>query len=86
MRVERLLNDFTCEAEAWAAAGTRKAGEVVILRGHARCRLPARRIELRNNAGHGILAPRERPANRLGVMRIPWYLNGAFERMFMRCR
>ena len=29
-RVERLLNCFTCEAEAWAAAGTRKAGELVI--------------------------------------------------------
>jgi hypothetical protein len=29
-RVERLLNDLTCEAEAWAAAGTRKAGEVAI--------------------------------------------------------
>jgi len=25
-RVERLLNDLTCEAEAWAAAGSRKAG------------------------------------------------------------
>jgi lysophospholipid acyltransferase (LPLAT)-like uncharacterized protein len=34
-RVERLLNDFTCEAEAWAVAGTRKAGEVVIVPGHA---------------------------------------------------
>jgi lysophospholipid acyltransferase (LPLAT)-like uncharacterized protein len=29
-RAERLLNALTCEAEAWAAAGTRKAGEVVI--------------------------------------------------------
>jgi lysophospholipid acyltransferase (LPLAT)-like uncharacterized protein len=29
-RVERLLNSLTVEAEAWAAAGTRKAGEVVI--------------------------------------------------------
>jgi lysophospholipid acyltransferase (LPLAT)-like uncharacterized protein len=31
-RTELLLNSFTCEAEAWAAAGTRKAGEVVIWR------------------------------------------------------
>jgi lysophospholipid acyltransferase (LPLAT)-like uncharacterized protein len=31
MRVERLLNDLTCEAEAWAEAGTRKMGEVVML-------------------------------------------------------
>jgi lysophospholipid acyltransferase (LPLAT)-like uncharacterized protein len=30
-RVERLLNCFTSEAEAWAAAGTRKAGEVVMV-------------------------------------------------------
>jgi lysophospholipid acyltransferase (LPLAT)-like uncharacterized protein len=30
-RVENLLNCFTLEAEAWAAAGTRKAGEVVML-------------------------------------------------------
>jgi lysophospholipid acyltransferase (LPLAT)-like uncharacterized protein len=29
-RVERLLNCLTSEAEAWAAAGTRKAGEVVM--------------------------------------------------------
>jgi hypothetical protein len=29
-RVERLLNGLTYEAEAWAAAGTRKAGEVAI--------------------------------------------------------
>ncbi len=29
-RVERLLNCLTMEAEAWAAAGTRKAGEIVI--------------------------------------------------------
>jgi lysophospholipid acyltransferase (LPLAT)-like uncharacterized protein len=29
-RVELLLNSFTSEAEAWAAAGTRKAGEVVL--------------------------------------------------------
>jgi hypothetical protein len=29
-RVERLLNCFTAEAEAWAAAGTRKAGEIVL--------------------------------------------------------
>ncbi len=34
-RAERLLNDLTCEAEAWAAAGTRKAGEVVIAPQHA---------------------------------------------------
>ncbi|MCI0331974.1 MAG: lysophospholipid acyltransferase family protein [Planctomycetes bacterium] len=30
LRAERLLNSFTCEAEAWATAGTPKAGEVVI--------------------------------------------------------
>jgi lysophospholipid acyltransferase (LPLAT)-like uncharacterized protein len=29
-RVERLLTELTCEAEAWAAADSRKAGEVVI--------------------------------------------------------
>jgi lysophospholipid acyltransferase (LPLAT)-like uncharacterized protein len=29
-RVEHLLNCFTSEAEAWAAAGSRKAGEVVL--------------------------------------------------------
>jgi lysophospholipid acyltransferase (LPLAT)-like uncharacterized protein len=34
-RVERLLNALTCEAEAWAAAGTRKAGEVVVAPHHA---------------------------------------------------
>ncbi len=33
-RVEQLLNNFTCEAEAWAVAGTRKVGEVVIAPGH----------------------------------------------------
>lgn len=30
LRVERLLNDLTLEAEAWAAAGTRKVGEAVL--------------------------------------------------------
>ncbi len=30
LRVERLLNNLTLEAEAWAAAGTRKIGETVI--------------------------------------------------------
>jgi lysophospholipid acyltransferase (LPLAT)-like uncharacterized protein len=30
LRAERLLNCLTCEAEAWAAAGTPKAGEIVI--------------------------------------------------------
>jgi lysophospholipid acyltransferase (LPLAT)-like uncharacterized protein len=30
LRTERLLNCLTAEAEAWSAAGTRKAGEVVI--------------------------------------------------------
>jgi lysophospholipid acyltransferase (LPLAT)-like uncharacterized protein len=30
LRTERLLNCLTAEAEAWATAGTRKAGEVVI--------------------------------------------------------
>jgi lysophospholipid acyltransferase (LPLAT)-like uncharacterized protein len=34
-RVEHLLNGLTQEAEAWAAAGTRKAGEVTIARHHA---------------------------------------------------
>ena len=32
LRTERLLNCLTAEAEAWAAAGSRKAGEVVIRR------------------------------------------------------
>jgi hypothetical protein len=35
LRAERLLNDLTIEAEAWAVAGTRKAGEVAIRPGHA---------------------------------------------------
>jgi hypothetical protein len=35
LRVERLLNDFTEEAEAWAVAGSRKAGEIVVVPGHA---------------------------------------------------
>jgi hypothetical protein len=35
VRAEQLLNDLTCEAEAWAAAGTKKAGEIVIQPGHA---------------------------------------------------
>jgi lysophospholipid acyltransferase (LPLAT)-like uncharacterized protein len=35
LRAERLLNDLTDEAEAWAVAGTRKAGEVAIRPGHA---------------------------------------------------
>jgi lysophospholipid acyltransferase (LPLAT)-like uncharacterized protein len=30
LRTERLLNCLTAEAEAWAAAGSRKAGEVVV--------------------------------------------------------
>lgn len=30
LRTERLLNCLTAEAEAWAAAGTRKAGETVV--------------------------------------------------------
>jgi lysophospholipid acyltransferase (LPLAT)-like uncharacterized protein len=34
-RVERLLNCLTCESEAWAAEGSRKAGEVVITRQRA---------------------------------------------------
>lgn len=34
LRVERLLNNFTNEAEAWATAGTRKAGEIAIRPGH----------------------------------------------------
>lgn len=32
VRTERLLNCLTAEAEAWAAAGTRKAGEIVVRR------------------------------------------------------
>jgi lysophospholipid acyltransferase (LPLAT)-like uncharacterized protein len=35
VRVERLLNCLTLEAEAWAESGTRKAGEVIIGRRHA---------------------------------------------------
>lgn len=34
-RVERLLNDLTNEAEAWATAGSRKAGEIIIAPGFA---------------------------------------------------
>jgi lysophospholipid acyltransferase (LPLAT)-like uncharacterized protein len=34
-RVERLLNSLSQEAEAWATAGTRKAGEIVVAPGHA---------------------------------------------------
>jgi lysophospholipid acyltransferase (LPLAT)-like uncharacterized protein len=34
-RVEQLLNDLTSEAEAWAAAGTPKAGEICITPRHA---------------------------------------------------
>src|SRR5262249_53203129 len=33
-RVEQLLNNLTQEAESWAAAGTRKACEIVISREH----------------------------------------------------
>jgi lysophospholipid acyltransferase (LPLAT)-like uncharacterized protein len=40
-RVERLLNNLTQEAEAWATAGTRKAGEIAIGRDHT----PARVVE-----------------------------------------
>jgi len=36
VRVERLLNDLTEEAEAWAKEGSRKAGEVVLGRDHKR--------------------------------------------------
>ena len=32
LRTERLLNCLTAEAEAWAAAGSRKAGEIVVRR------------------------------------------------------
>jgi lysophospholipid acyltransferase (LPLAT)-like uncharacterized protein len=39
-RVERLLNCFTSEAEAWAAAGTRKAGEVVLATRSATIAIP----------------------------------------------
>src|SRR4051794_4122121 len=35
VRAERLLNDLTCEAEAWAVAGTKKVGEIAIRPGHA---------------------------------------------------
>jgi lysophospholipid acyltransferase (LPLAT)-like uncharacterized protein len=34
-RVERLMNDLTSEAEAWAAAGTHKVGEVAVVPGSA---------------------------------------------------
>jgi lysophospholipid acyltransferase (LPLAT)-like uncharacterized protein len=40
-RAERLLNDLSAEAEAWATAGTRKAGEVTI-RPQAAADLPSR--------------------------------------------
>lgn len=35
LRTERLLNCLTAEAEAWATAGTRKSGEVVICKSFA---------------------------------------------------
>lgn len=38
LRVERLLNGLTEEAEAWAEAGTRKAGEIAVGPGHAPAR------------------------------------------------
>jgi lysophospholipid acyltransferase (LPLAT)-like uncharacterized protein len=41
LRVEKLLNGLTTEAEAWATAGTSKAGEVVIVPGHAPVWVPA---------------------------------------------
>ncbi len=47
LRTERLLNCLTAEAEAWAVAGSRKAGELVIRRQSAppppirQCPLPA---------------------------------------------
>lgn len=37
-RVERLMNELTDEAETWAMAGTRKAGEVVVAPGCAAAR------------------------------------------------
>ena len=46
LRTERLLNCLTAEAEAWAAAGTRKAGEVVIRRQFAP---PPRRRQFRRS-------------------------------------
>jgi lysophospholipid acyltransferase (LPLAT)-like uncharacterized protein len=41
VRVENLLNWLTCEAEAWAEAGTRKSGEISIVPQPARRRLHA---------------------------------------------
>jgi lysophospholipid acyltransferase (LPLAT)-like uncharacterized protein len=42
LRVERLLNSLTNEAEAWAAAGSRKAGEMVLRR---QCAPPPHRLQ-----------------------------------------
>jgi lysophospholipid acyltransferase (LPLAT)-like uncharacterized protein len=41
-RTERLMNCLTSEAESWAAAGTRKVGEVAIVSQIASAPLPAR--------------------------------------------
>jgi lysophospholipid acyltransferase (LPLAT)-like uncharacterized protein len=56
LRVERLLNEFTSEAEAWAAAGTRKSGEIVIAPDHA----PA--VSASSDRHHDLQAPAARAA------------------------
>jgi lysophospholipid acyltransferase (LPLAT)-like uncharacterized protein len=50
IRVERLLDALTCEAEAWAEAGTRKAGEVVVTRGYLPATTQNSLIETRRHA------------------------------------
>jgi hypothetical protein len=42
--VERLLNDLTTEAEAWAESGTRKVGEVPIRPQFAAKPIPVKKI------------------------------------------
>ena len=72
LRVERLLNCLTAEAEAWAAAGTRKAGEVV---DHAASTRRIRRSNHRRQSpiDVALLAPRDvrRESTRVAAS---WYL------------
>ena len=75
-RVESLLNCLTVEAEAWAAAGTRKAGELVLLPQSAPAAAPNRRHAAFCTPDHAICkgvliafreANRRRPARLLSL-------------------
>jgi lysophospholipid acyltransferase (LPLAT)-like uncharacterized protein len=57
VRAERLLNCLTCEAEAWAVAGTPKAGELNLRPERAPTRMRANDIQ-----SHARQAPRRRAA------------------------